>query len=350
LEFPLAVAVNFDLQKRLGSGYFGEVWLAREAGLDTDRAIKLIPPDKVPNSQNFFHEAQLLKAAEHENVVAVYDTGTMADGRVYVAMEYLPKGSLEDEASGAYVPLTRARRIMVDALRGLEHAHSQGILHRDIKPANILVGPNSEGKLSDFGLALPIGVDPKSIGMKGYMYTVHLAPEVHAGDPYDELSEIYSCGITLYRLVNGDSFIPPPSGDLATLVKRGDFPNRSNYRDFVPRSVRLVVNRAMHVDPKRRFRSPAELRHAIERLELNMNWNEAALSQGKRWIAAWDNRIVEVERLQTIGKGWSVTLRKGPRKEKLRRITSQCHDSVSKAKAEQISRRILQDFVVGKLK
>ncbi len=344
------MAVNFDFQKRLGSGYFGEVWLAREAGLDANRAVKLIPPNKIPNQRNFFHEAQLLKAAEHPNVVAVYDTGTMADGRVYVAMEYLSKGSLEDEASGAYVALTRARRIMVDALRGLEHAQGQGILHRDVKPANILVGSNGEGKLSDFGLALPIGVDPIVIGMKGYMYSIHLAPEVHAGGQYDQLSEIYSCGVTLYRLVNGDSFLPPPIADLAVRVQNGEFPNRNYYREFVPRPVRVVANRAMHVDPKRRFQSPVDLRHALERLELNMNWNEKILSQGKRWSAGWDLRTIEVERLHTVGKGWSVTLRKGPHKNKLRRVTRYCHEALTKPKAEQISRRILQDFVLGKMK
>ena len=344
------MAVNFDLQKRLGSGYFGEVWLARETGLDTDRAVKLIPPDKVLNQQNFFHEAQLLKAAEHPNVVQVFDAGTMADGRVYVAMEYLKKGSLEDEASGAYVPLTRAGRIMVDTLRGLEYAHSQGILHRDIKPANILVGPTSEGKLSDFGLALPIDVDPKSIGIKGYIYAIHLAPEVHGGGPYDVLSEIYSCGITLYRLVNGDSYLPPPSPDLAASVQNGEFPDRTSYREFVPRPVRLVVNRAMHVDPTKRYQSPADLRHALERLELNMNWNETVLSQGKRWSAGWDHRTIEVERIQVIGKGWSVSLKKGPYRKKLRRLSQYCHEGLPKDKAEKISRRILQDFVLGKLK
>lgn len=344
------MSVNFDFKRRLGSGFFGEVWLAREAGLDTDRAVKLIPPGKIPNQTNFFHEAQLLKAAEHPNVVRVEDTGTMADGRVYVAMEYLEKGSLEDEASGAYVDLTRARRIMVDTLRGLEYAHNQRILHRDIKPANILVGSNGEGKLSDFGLALPVGIDPTTIGMKGYMYTLHLAPEVHDGAPYDELSEVYSCGVTLYRLVNGDSYLPAPDTDLAKQVEEGKFPDRTHYREFIPRPVRMVINRALNIDPAERYQSAAELRHALERLELNMNWNESTLSQGMRWVSGWDLRTFEVVRLHTRGKGWCVTVRKGRSKHTLRRVTSLCSDGLTKGKAEQNSRRILQDFVLGKLR
>ncbi len=84
------MAVGFDFKERLGAGHFGEVWRVIDTGLNAERALKLILPTKVPNPANFFHEAQVLKAAEHPNLVKVEDTGTMADGRIYVAMEYLP--------------------------------------------------------------------------------------------------------------------------------------------------------------------------------------------------------------------------------------------------------------------
>src|SRR3990167_9902400 len=132
----------------------------------------------VLNKQNFFQEAQLLKAVEHPNIVRVHETGQLTDGRLYVAMEYLSKGSLEDEAKGNFIPLTRAKRLMIDVLRGLDYAHSQGVIHRDIKPANILIGDSGEGKLSDFGLAIPAGLDLRGLGVKNYAYTLHLAPEV----------------------------------------------------------------------------------------------------------------------------------------------------------------------------
>jgi serine/threonine protein kinase len=125
----------FEFQKRLGSGYFGTVWLARDTGLDVDRAIKLISREKI-KEENVFHEAQILQAAQHRNVVRIFGTGEQDDETIYIAMEYLPKGSLDDEARGAYVDLTRARRLMIDVLRGLEHLHENGILHRDLKPGN----------------------------------------------------------------------------------------------------------------------------------------------------------------------------------------------------------------------
>lgn len=344
------MAVGFDIKERLGAGHFGEVWRAIDTGLEAVRALKLIPPDKVWNSNNIFHEAQILKQAEHANVVKVEETGTMDDGRIYVAMEYLSKGSLEDEAKGAYVPLTRAHRIMVDALRGLQHAHERGIVHRDIKPANILVGGNSEGKLSDFGLAVPEGEDLKALGMKDYAYVLHLAPEIHSGREYSVLSDVYAAGVTLYRLINGDIYLSPIApADIRHACVQGKYPNRSSYREFIPRPIRSLVNRALDVDPTKRFQSAEDMRHALEQIGIFMNWHEQMLSNGTRWIAGWNYKCYEVLRVCRAKGKWSLTTRKGTSSRTLRRVRALCHDNLSKTKATQLSKRILQDHVLGRL-
>jgi serine/threonine protein kinase len=197
----------------------------RDTGLNAIRALKLIPPSKVLDPSNFFLEAQTLQAVKHPNVVEVLEAGHLADGRIYVAMEYLEKGSLEDEASGAFVKLTRAKRVMVDVLRGLEHAHFNSIVHRDIKPGNIMIGDSSEGKLSDFGLALPANTNPVSLGVKAYNYVAHLAPEVRLTGIYTEQADLYACGVTLYRLVNGDTYLPPVvAPEVSALAAAGKSP------------------------------------------------------------------------------------------------------------------------------
>lgn len=344
------MAVNFDFKERLGAGHFGEVWRVIDTGLDAVRALKLIPPSKVWNPKNVFHEAQILKQVEHPNVVKVEETGTMSDGKIYVAMEYLPKGSLEDEAKGVYVPLTRAQRIMVDTLRGLHHAHEKGLLHRDIKPANILVGSNSEGKLSDFGLAIPRGVNLKALGAKDYDYILHLAPEIRFGCGYSILSDIYASGVTLYRLINGDIYLPTmPPGDIRQACIDGTYPDRNRYREFIPRPVRSVVNCAMAVEPSKRFQTAEEMRHALEQVSIRMNWNEQTLSNGAKWTAGWDHMCYEVVRTYTSNGKWFIETRKGSSKHTLRRITALCHKVLSKAKAVQITKRILQDHVLGRL-
>jgi serine/threonine protein kinase len=285
------VATSFDLKERRGAGHFGEVWRAIDVGLNAERAVKLIPSSKVLDPAKLFHEAQVLKAVEHPNVVRAEDTGIMADGRIYIAMEFLSKGSLEDEAKGAYVGLTRAQRLMVDALRGLQHAHAKGLLHRDIKPANILIGNNGEGKLSDFGLAIPAGIDFKSLGVKHYAYFIHLAPEVITNRQYSVQSDIYAAGVTLYRLVNGDTFLPT----LDPLTTRqaildGHYPDRAKYREFIPRPLRVLINRAMDPLPAQRFNSADEMRHALERITLQMNWIESVVTGGMRWVCGWNAR------------------------------------------------------------
>lgn len=345
------MAYIFDFQERLGAGHFGEVWLAIDPSLDTTRAVKIIPQEKLVNPNNFFYEAQILKSVEHANIVKVEEAGILSDGRVYVAMEYLPKGSLEDETRGAYVDLTRAKRIMIDVLRGLEHAHEKGILHRDIKPGNILIGEIGEGKLSDFGLAMPVDINPKTLGIREYNYLLHKAPELFANNPYTFSSDIYACGVTMYRLVNGDSYLQPdPIITIVNRIKDENFPDRSRYREFIPRSLKLIINKAMRPSPTERYQSAREMRRALENINLCMNWKERLLPNGLKWICSWDNICYEVTRERNQDQKWQVTVRKGKSKESLRRISDLCISNTTMKNAESHTRRVLQDFVIGKLK
>jgi len=117
-------------------------------------------------------------------------------------------------------------------------------LHRDIKPANILIGESSEGKLSDFGLAMSL----KSIAaglqnIKDYAYVYHLAPEVIESKSYSVLSDIYACGVTLYRLVNGDAYLPTFDAidDVKDLILSSKFPDQNKYREFIPKNIRALI-------------------------------------------------------------------------------------------------------------
>jgi serine/threonine protein kinase len=342
------MAANFDFIRRLGSGHFGEVWLATDTGLAVQRAIKLIPPDKIINPSNFFQEAQFLKKVEHPSIVRVEETGTLSDGTIYVAMEYVAKGSLEDEAKGSYVPLTRAKRLMIDVLRGLEYAHSQGIIHRDIKPANILIGDALQGKLSDFGLAITKGAISKSIGVKDYAYLIHLAPEVSTISDYSILSDIFACGVTFYRLVNGDRYLPHlPLKQVRERIANGTYPDRRKYREFVPHSLRLVINKAMSLDPHSRYKSAETLRHAIEKVPTLANWNEQILPDRFRWTIGRENECVEVERIKLPTDKFSVQTRKGGSRHSLRRVGSLCKYNISENDAMKLSQAILQGFVIG---
>jgi serine/threonine-protein kinase len=344
------MAVSFDFKRRLGAGYFGEVWHAVDTGLDCEVALKCIPTDKIVNQTNFFQEAQVLKVAEHPNIVMVNETGTLADGRTYVSMEYLPNGSLEDQAQGAPVPLPQAKRLMIDVLRGLGHAHANGIVHRDVKPANILIGNAGEAKLSDFGLALPDIQKLDLSQLKQYQYALHLAPEIRGVKDYTHLSDVYACGVTLYRLVNGDSSLPQIApADAQALARKGKFPPRDQYRDFIPRSLKMVINKALSVDPDDRYQSADEMRHALERQILEVGWSVSVAPNRHIWSGTdIKGRSIEVIKYQQADHKWAVETRCGSEADKLRRIGKLCFSGMRKQDADKRARRILQDFVLGR--
>jgi serine/threonine protein kinase len=343
------MAVAFDFLKRLGSGYFGEVWHAVDTGLKCEVALKCIPPNKVLNEKNFFQEAQTLKSAEHPNVIRVNDTGTLDDGRIYVSMEYLSKGSIEDEASGAPLPLSRALRLMIDVLRGLSHAHAQKIIHRDIKPANILIGKNDEGILSDFGLALPKVATVDLSYIKKYEYILHLAPEVRTIKDYTIAADIYACGVTIYRLINGDSILTRhPIDRLPDLTRAGLFPPRDKYRYFIPLGLKRIINKAINVDPKKRFTSADEMRHALEHLDFHIDWTERITSNSIVWDGKHDNGLYFEVILQRLGPDFfNISVHKGKERTNLRRITKYSNSGISKKDALRQCREILQRLVTA---
>lgn len=342
------MSVSFDYKKKLGEGHFGEVWLVVETGLNITCAVKRIPIGKVINKDNFFHEAQILKEAEHPNTIKVYDTGYLSDSEIYMTMEYFEKGSLEDETEGGFVKLSRAKEVMIDVLRGLEHAHSRQIIHRDIKPANILIGNNGEGVLSDFGLALPGLSALNTDSIRDYEYLLHLAPEVEDVFSQNILSDIYASGVTLYRLVNGDIYLPKVSpADAHSLAQQGRFPDRTKYREFVPRQLRGLINKAMDANPQKRFASARAMRKALEQISIETDWEESRLLTGYKWVGEKNGTIYEVVRNSVSQSGViDVKTAKGKNISRMRKISELSDSFFSKDEAMRFTKKVLQEITV----
>lgn len=339
---------DYTRERRLGAGQFGEVRLAFHQGLGVRHAVKYVREENVPNPTQFFNELQLLKELEHPNIVKVEDAGRTQDGHLFIAMEYVPTGSVADRFRGKPVPLRRIKPLIGEALRGLEYAHARGYLHRDIKPANILIARGSIGKLSDFGLATRLR--PGRIASP-YGYVAHLAPEVITRGETSPLSDIYAVGITLYRLVNGDSYLSEFANEDEFLeaIKNGEFPDRKTYRIYIPRSLKTIINKAMNPDSSKRFQTAEELRHALEQVQLACSWREKVEKDRYEWRTETDQAILRVEMLYAGNKKWNVqTLRRWKKTDTVRHIRKLSLLKASKKQAQEAVSRITTSYVNGK--
>jgi len=205
----------YDIGEPLGQGGMGEVYRARDTRLNRTVAIKVLPPDKLADPERkrrFVDEARAASALNHPAIVTVYDLAT-DQGVDFLVMEHVPGHSLDRVIASKGVPLGDALRYTVQIANALVAAHAAGIVHRDIKPANVIVTPESQVKVLDFGLAkLREAVDPEGetvtraghteagrvMGTVGYM-----SPEQASGRDVDHRTDIFSLGVLLYELLAG---------------------------------------------------------------------------------------------------------------------------------------------------
>ncbi|MHC5064543.1 MAG: serine/threonine-protein kinase, partial [Planctomycetota bacterium] len=213
--------VSSDLPQRLGEyritgllgrGGMGTVFEAFQESLEREVALKILAPTLTADPgmrRRFRTEARANAALHHQHIIPVYGFGE-AGGFLYFTMERVDGVSLDKHISAArhrgdvaMQPLEAARRFagVADALG---HAHKRGVYHRDIKPGNILVHPDGELALADFGLSKMLGDASVSVSRAGFLGTLHYAsPEQAKGEPAGPSSDLYSLGVTMFEVMTG---------------------------------------------------------------------------------------------------------------------------------------------------
>ncbi len=194
---------GFKIERLIAEGGMSSVYLAMQESLGRRVALKLLKRfDSPQHAGRFLHEARVIAALQHRNIITIHDVGTLGD-RHYIAMEYLEGGSLADRIERGMRP-AEALRLLYRIARCLEFVHRRDIVHRDIKPGNILFHSDGTPKLSDFGIAKQIDAD-QELTMDGSAFgsPYYISPEQAECRPLDGRSDIYSLGIVFYQMLTG---------------------------------------------------------------------------------------------------------------------------------------------------
>jgi serine/threonine-protein kinase len=270
---------RYEVGDLLGRGGMAEVHLGRDARLGRTVAIKLLRTDlaRDPTFQaRFRREAQSAAALNHPAIVAVYDTGeetiTEIGGGVvslpYIVMEYIEGRTLRDVLSeGRPLDVDLALDVTTGVLNALEYSHRIGIVHRDIKPANVMLTPNGDVKVMDFGIARALADASSTMTQTQAVIGTaqYLSPEQARGEQVDTRSDLYSTGCLLFELMTGR---PPFVADSPVAVAyqhvREQAPAPSSLAQGIPESVDRIVLHSLAKEREARYQSAAEFRADVE--------------------------------------------------------------------------------------
>jgi hypothetical protein len=271
---------RYSLERRIGAGGFGVVWLAFDEKLQREVAVKVVPHDgDNPASERAEREARVAARLNHPGIVALYELGT-DDDAVYLVSELVPGRTLAELNRAGAVSDRDVARIGSALCDALAHAHQRKVIHRDVKPQNVLVVDEPAAgagfaKLADFGVAHLSSGDPLTrtgdvVGTLAYM-----APEQAEGERVTSAADVYSLALTLYEAWTGENPVRAAS-PMGTARRLGTVlpPLRSRRRDL-PEELGLTIDQALDPDPERR--PPLrQLRSALDTADRELS-NEGGL-------------------------------------------------------------------------
>jgi serine/threonine protein kinase len=301
---------RYRIVSEIGRGAMGVVYRGEDEALGRAVAIKTIIASMDPDEQagylaRFRQEAKALGGLNHPGIITVHEFGDQ-DGLAYLAMELLEGRELRDVMNAGVIRLPAAVDLAAQLAEGLAYAHAKGIVHRDVKPANVMVLAGDRAKLMDFGIARVRASDVKTqtgmmLGSPKYM-----SPEQVMGRPLDHRSDIFSLGVILHEMLAGAA---PFSGeDVHQLMfqvcsARPAPPSAAN--PAVPRTLDLIVARALEKEPEARYPDAAamaaDLRAALAELGAGAPGVERAPASGQHEATLAQPRPAAAERTQALG-------------------------------------------------
>jgi TolB-like protein len=273
---------RYQIERTLGIGGMGEVYLASDTRLQRRVAVKVLPESAVADKERlrrFETEARSAAALSHANIVAIFDVGE-SDGVAYIVSELIEGGTLQDVVHRGPLPPQTFITIAAQIAEGLAAAHKRGIIHRDLKPANVLLTAESVPKIADFGLAkllLPesqltesqsrtVTQEPTQEGSVLGTAT-YMSPEQARGGTVDFRSDQFSFGVILYELVAGSNpFRHSNVADTLAAILRGDPAFSEKEWSQFPSSLRELIRRCLSKNPHERYGSTDDLARDLRQI------------------------------------------------------------------------------------
>src|SRR5687768_12621001 len=266
-----ALTGRYEVDRMLGQGGMGSVFLGRDIVLDRPVAIKVVAPELAGAEairERFLQEARLVARLRHPNIVAVYAAGE-ADGLLYFVMELVEGESLRDR-------LTRDTRmdgdagtiVLRDLARALAYAHQHGVVHRDVKPENILLDSTTgTALLVDFGVARALAGGDARVTMTGYTLgsPKYMSPEQASGErDLDGRSDVYSLGLVGYEMLSGAAAVSATTPGAAIVAQITQVPTPLEPGDGASPELIAVIERAIEKTPDARWPSAAAFADALD--------------------------------------------------------------------------------------
>jgi eukaryotic-like serine/threonine-protein kinase len=280
---------NYKIEKLLGAGGMGEVYLASEARLNRKVALKILPPEFVADAERvarFEREARAVSALNHPNLVTIYDLGSLDDMH-YISMEYVEGRTLRELAAGR-LKLKEILSVVAQAAEALAAAHRAGVVHRDVKPENIMVRADGYVKVFDFGLAklleAPSDGNVAETQAGAVMGTLaYMSPEQAAAEPLDARTDVWSLGVVLYELATGRK--PFAGGNRRETVNAilSDEPEPATETDpGLPNELDHILSKALEKDRELRYQTASDMRADLKRLAREIDSSPSLSVSGRR--------------------------------------------------------------------
>jgi eukaryotic-like serine/threonine-protein kinase len=271
----------YEIISPLGAGGMGEVWRARDARLNREVAIKVLPAllnNDEDQLRRFEQEARATSALNHPNILTVYDIGTH-DGAPYIVAELLEGADLRAQLNDGALTVRKAIDYAQQITRGLAAAHEKGIVHRDLKPENLFITKDGRVKILDFGLAkltqpklarvdTEAPTSPLLTESGVVIGTVfYMSPEQTRGERADNRADIFAFGAILYELVTGQrAFQGKSPVEVMHAILKEEPPELSDTSHKIPPQLERIVRRCLEKNPERRWQSTSDLGFALDAL------------------------------------------------------------------------------------